>query len=118
MIYVEANGLNTVYILRNSDATYRSFESDWDGDFIDGDNPDGLEDPDNVFNWAFYNTNPPGNDDDWENIIGWGTDDDSSGTRTIQFEQGTGVFYIDSPLGVFRFSGGDEGTWVRIRGPL
>jgi hypothetical protein len=35
--------------------------------------------------------------------------------RTIQFEQNTGAFYVDAPVGVFRFNGQSPTTWTKIK---
>jgi hypothetical protein len=115
MIYVTANGLNKVYGLATQDSRYIAYVSQWDGSTIVNDSaPGDLHSPEGVFNWAYYNTNAPVGA--WNSSIGWGTDDMDDGDRTIQFEQGTNAFYIDAPGGiVFRFSGGDSGTWARIK---
>jgi hypothetical protein len=118
MIYVNANGLNRIYGLQNDGARYISFVSGWDGTTIREDAaPSGLVMPQQMFNWAFYNTLAPVGS--WNNSIGWATGNIDVGQRTIQWEGtigGTSPFYIDAPGGmVFRFSGGDSGTWTRIR---
>jgi hypothetical protein len=52
----------------------------------------------------------------WNNAIGWATANINNDVRTIQFEQNSLAFYIDAPGNiVFRFSGGDSGTWTRIK---
>lgn len=113
MIYVTANGLNRIYGLINDGSRYTSFTSGWDGNSMDYDSPPGgLYRPSNEFRWAFLNTNAPGNT--WQNALGWATSEINRDARTIQFED-TGAFYIDSPIGVYRFSGGDTGTWVKIK---
>jgi hypothetical protein len=70
-----------------------------------------------MFNWAYYSTLAPIGS--WNSSIGWGTTDINSDPRTIQWEGspgGSGAFYIDAPGGaVYRFSGGDSGTWGRLR---
>jgi hypothetical protein len=113
MIYVTANGLNTVYGLQNEGNRYISYVAGSDGSGLDYDDPpDGLYKPREQFRWAFLNTLAPVGT--WQNAIGWGITDINRDSRTIQYETG-GAFYIDSPSGVYRFSGGEQGTWSQIR---
>ncbi len=113
MIYVNANALNRIYGLQNADSRYAAFPSGWTGADPPYDPaPPGLFQPQRMFRWAFLNTLAPVST--WQAQIGWGISAIDEGQRTIQFEEG-GPFYIDSPIGVFRFSGGDQGTWTRIR---
>ncbi len=115
MIYVTANGLNRVYGLQTSDSRYISYVSSWNGTTIKSDDPpSGLHSPEGVFNWAYYNTNAPVGS--WNSAIGWATDESNDDARTVQFEQNSTAFVIDAPGGiVFYFSGGDSGTWTRIK---
>jgi hypothetical protein len=114
MIYLEADNLDKVYGLQNDGNRYISYRSEWDGTTEeDGDPPDDLDNPEEHFNWAFFKTNAPVGR--WEDTIGWATDDLDDDDRTIQYEI-TGAFYIDAPGGVvYRFSGGESGTWTRIK---
>lgn len=114
MIYIEADNLDKVYGLQNDGNRYIAYRSQWDGKAErDGDPPDDLENPDEHFNWAFFSTNAPIGR--WESAIGWARDDQNDDDRTIQYEN-SGAFYIDAPGGVvYRFSGGDSGTWQRIK---
>jgi hypothetical protein len=113
MVYVTANGLNRIYGLQNDGSRYTSFANTWDGNPMSYDNaPSGLYRPQQEFRWAFLNTNAPIGT--WQNTIGWATSEINTDSRTIQFED-TGAFYIDSPIGVYRFSGGDTGTWVKVK---
>jgi len=70
-----------------------------------------------MFNWAYYNTLAPIGS--WNSAIGWGTANIVNAPRTIQFENavgGSNPFYIDAPDGgIYRFSGGDNGSWTRLR---
>jgi|FLYN01.1.fsa_nt_gi hypothetical protein len=115
MIFVTANGLNKVYGLQTQDNRYIAYTSGWNGSTITPDSPpSGLFSPQGVFNWAYYNTNAPVGP--WNAAIGWATAPINNDPRTIQFEQNSTAFYIDAPGNiVFRFSGGDAGTWTRIR---
>lgn len=113
MIYVTANGLDRIYGLQNDGNRYTSFVSGWEEPSPDyPDAPGGLFKPREDFRWAFLNTNAPIGT--WQTAIGWATTDINRDPRTIQYED-TGAFYIDSPIGVYRFSGGDSGTWVKIK---
>ena len=116
MLYVDANGLNRVYGLQNDGNRYISYVSQWDGTGFPeyGEPPDDdLVKPREQFRWAFQNTLAPVGT--WESAIGWGTQDVNRDARSIQYEQ-SGAFYIDTPTGaVYRFSGGDSGTWTKIK---
>ncbi|MBZ0293221.1 MAG: hypothetical protein K8L99_11705 [Anaerolineae bacterium] len=116
MIYVNANGLNRIYGMTNDGNRYISYNN-WSGPTEDWGSrvpPSGLYRPQGVFRQAFDNTNPPVGGD-WLGVIGWATNQINETQRTIQYEQ-SGAFYIDIPSGgVFRFSGGDNGTWTRIK---
>ncbi len=113
MIFVNANGLNRIYGLQNDGSRYTSALNGWNGADLPFDaSPAGLFQPQRVFRWAFLNTLAPVGT--WQSQIGWGTANIDESQRTIQFEEG-GPFYIDTPAGVYRFSGGDTGTWSRIR---
>lgn len=114
MIFVTANGLNRIYGLQNANNRYISYVSGWDGNSMDyPDAPSGLYRPLNEFRWAFLNTLAPVGT--WQDALGWATADINRDSRTIQFED-SGAFYIDAPGGaVYRFSGGDSGTWLKIK---
>lgn len=116
MIYVNANGANTIYGLQNQDARYISYTNGWDGTSTYscfGTPPSGLFPPQNMFAWAYCNTNGPIGT--WSSAVGFATAAIDTSNRTIQFEDGTGAFYIDSPIGVFRFSGSSTSNWVKIK---
>lgn len=117
MIYVNANGLNTAYGLAAQDNRYISYINGWDGVTSEpcSDNPPtGFFEPKGIFNWMYCRTNAPVGT--WNQAIGWGTSDRDSNQRTIQFEEGTGAFYIDSTIGsVFRFNGPSPNTWTKIK---
>jgi hypothetical protein len=115
MIFVTANGLNRIYGLQDDGQRYISYRSGYDDDYDeeDGDPPDNLTEPDDEFNWAFYNTNAPVGS--WLSAIGWATDDKEETLTTIQYDS-AGFFYLDAPGGaVYQFTGGDSGTWSRIK---
>jgi hypothetical protein len=114
MVYVNANSLNTVYGAQNLDTRYISYANGWDGTTTYscfGTPPSGLLPPQNMFAWAYCTTNAPIGG--WSNAIGYALGNIDTGNRTIQFED-TGAIYIDSPLGVFRFSGDSNRTWRKI----
>jgi hypothetical protein len=120
MIYVNANGLNTVYGLQTQDSRYIQYANGWNGSdttygTCPGSPPSGLVAPQQQFVWAYCNTNAPVGS--WNSAIGWAISNVDNGNRTIQYEEGTGAFYIDSPVGVFRFSGPTPSgaTWARIK---
>jgi hypothetical protein len=113
MIYVTANGLNRIYGLQNEGGRFISYANGWNGSDLDYDNPPSdRRRPQEEFRWAFLNTLAPVGT--WQNALGWATADINRDSRTIQFED-TGAFYIDSPIGVYRFSGGDAGTWTKVK---
>lgn len=118
MLYIGAPGFNRVYGLQNEGSRYIVVPNGWDGVTINASPPpDGLFIPQGVFNWVYYNTLAPIGT--WNSALGWANGNIDQGPRTIQFEGSVGAtspFYIDSPVGaVFRFSGGDSGTWSRVR---
>ena len=118
MLYVNANGLNRVYGLQYEGSRYIAYINGWDGTTLDTTAPpSGRFMPQEMFNWVYYKSLAPvGN---WNSAIGWGTGNIVNQPRTIQWENtvaGTNPFYIDAPDGaVYRFSGGDSGTWQRVR---
>jgi hypothetical protein len=114
-IYVNANNLNTVYGLVNQDNRFIGYTVTWDQATTyncKGSPPSGKFAPLAVFDWTFCNTLAPVGS--WIDAWGWGTGDINKDQRTIQFEQGTGAFFIDSPVGVFRFNGPSPNTWTKI----
>jgi hypothetical protein len=118
MIYVNANGLNRIYGLQNDGARYIGVANGWNGSTIRTDPaPSGRFIPEQIFNWAYYNTLAPIGS--WNSAIGWGTTAIDSGNRIVQWEGtigGTSPFFIDAPNAeIYRFSGGDSGTWTRIK---
>jgi hypothetical protein len=115
MIYVNADGLDRLYGL-DASGRYITYDNGWDGttvyDCYDTP-PTGLFEPQGIFNWAYCLTNAPIGS--WPNAVGWASGPINTDNRTIQFEQGTNVAYVDSPVGVLRFVGGTTGTWQRIK---
>lgn len=119
MIWTNANGLNKVYALFNSNNTYTSFVSGWDGAAQTpnyGSPPSGYLSPTRQFRWVYNNTLPTVIPGTWVQVMGWATTEINQDNRTIQFEQGTNAIYIDAPGGaVYRLVGGDSGTWAKIK---
>jgi hypothetical protein len=117
MIYVNANAMNTFYGLQSQDSRYISYANGWDGTSTHtctGTPPSGLFAPlAGIFAWAYCTTNAPIGS--WSSALGWATSVADTNNRTIQFEDGTGAFYIDSPIGVFRFTGPSTATWTKIK---
>ncbi|MBK8020229.1 MAG: hypothetical protein IPK19_02100 [Chloroflexi bacterium] len=118
MIYANAANLNRIHGLQDEGSRYIAYGNGWDGSTINSSPPAaGRFMPAQMFNWAYYNTLAPIGS--WDSAIGWATTDINSDPRTIQWEgpvNGPGAFYIDAPGGaVYRFSGGDSGTWARLR---
>jgi hypothetical protein len=115
MIFTTANGLDKIYGLQTQDNRYIAYTDGWDGStIVSSSPPGGLFAPQAMFNWAYFNTNAPVGA--WNNAIGWATANINNDARTIQFEQNSLAFYMDAPGNiVFRFSGGDSGTWTRIK---
>jgi hypothetical protein len=115
MFFVSANNLNRIYILQNDGNRYIAYPNSWDGDTKnEGQAPSGFERPDDMFNWAYYNTSSPSGS--WMTIIGWATEDGVVADLTYQ-QDNTGAFFINTPnnAAVYRFSGGDSGTWTRVK---
>lgn len=116
MVYVNANGLNTVYGLQTGGNMYISYPNGWDGTTAytcASSPPAGLLAPQDMFAWLYCTTNAPIGG--WSQAVGWATSAINKDPRTIQYEDGTGAFYIDSPLGVFRFSNPQTRTWTKIK---
>jgi hypothetical protein len=117
MIYINANSLNQVFGLANQDNRYIGYVVTWDQATAyncNGSPPSGKYAPLAVFDWTFCNTNPPIASGKWIDVLGWGTSDINKEQRTIQYEQDTGGFFVDSPVGVFRFSGPSTSVWAKI----
>jgi hypothetical protein len=115
MVYVNANNMTTVYGLVNQNSQYISYITSWDGQTqysCAANPPNELLPPKSIFMWTYCNTNAPTGS--WIQTLGWGTSDLNTDDRKIQYEEGTGAFYIDSPIGVFRFSGTASGTWTKV----
>ncbi|MBI1277743.1 MAG: hypothetical protein GC179_06410 [Anaerolineaceae bacterium] len=115
MIYINDNNRNTIFGAQNQDARFITYSNGWDSTTTYscfGTPPNGLVAPQLVFAWVYCNTNAPIGA--WSSSVGFGTTNVDTGNRTIQFED-TGAVYIDSPLGVFRFSNSSGGTWAKIK---
>ncbi|HVU12055.1 MAG TPA: hypothetical protein VHD90_12295 [Phototrophicaceae bacterium] len=118
MFYVSGNGLNHVYGLQYDQSLYVGYTNGWDGSTLNtAAAPSGRFMPQEMLNWAYYNTLAPIGS--WNSALGWATANIVNQQRTIQWENGIGgsnPFYLDSPDGgIYRFSGGDSGTWSRLR---
>jgi len=114
MIYVNDSNRNTIYGAQNQDARFITYGNAWDGTTAYtcfGTPPSGTVCPAEHVAWAYCNTNAPVGG--WSSAIGFGTTNIDTGNRTIQFED-SGAVYIDSPIGVFRFSN-STGTWAKIK---
>jgi hypothetical protein len=115
--FINANNLNTVFGLVNQDNRYISYPMTWDQTTTYncyGSPPSGKVAPQGVFDWLFCSgNNPPIASGQWIDVTGWGTGNINTDQRTIQYESGTGAFYIDSPVGVFRFEP-SSGKWTKI----
>jgi hypothetical protein len=121
-IYVNGNGLNKVYGLEGTSGRYAGYTSQWNSSAtpVPDIPPSGFLQPQGVFQWLYYLTGAPSGT--WNSAIGWATSNIDQSNRTIQFESVqdpnnlTPPFFIDAPGGaVYRFSGGDSGTWTQVR---
>jgi hypothetical protein len=114
-LYLPASGLDTVYGLVSTDNRFITYPMTWDRTTsynCAGSPPAGKYAPQGVFDWMFCNTNAPVGS--WNSALGWGVSAINKDDRTIQYEEGSGAFYIDSPVGVFRFSGPSPNSWTKI----
>jgi hypothetical protein len=111
MIYAAANNLNTVYGAQNQDARYISYLNGWDGSTVYTCFGTPSIAPQGIFGWTYCNTNAPIGG--WSAAVGNAIGNADNSNRTVQFED-TGAVYIDSPIGVFRFSGAPGLTWRKI----
>jgi hypothetical protein len=111
------NNVNTAIGLVNQDNRYITYTMGWDLTTVYncfGSPPPGKFAAQDVFDWLFCaGNNPPVASGTWLDQAGWATSPINKDQRTIQFESGTGVFYIDSPVGVFRFEP-SSGKWTKI----
>lgn len=119
MIYVNANSLNTVYGMTSTDGRFIGYPNGWDGTTTYscwGATGGGLVAPQSMFAWMYCNTNTPiAIQGAWGQAIGLATAAINNDNRTIQYEDGTGAFYIDAPNGVvYRFVP-STGTFVKIK---
>jgi hypothetical protein len=118
MLYVNANNLNTIYGIQLQDSRYISYPNGWDGTTSYscwGTVGGGLFAPQSMFAWVYCTTNPPvAVPGGWGMVIGLATANIDTGSRTIQYEEGTGAFYVDAPIGVFRFVP-STGVWSKIK---
>jgi hypothetical protein len=114
MIYLNVSSANRIYGGQNDGARYIEYQNGWDGSTTYscfGTPPGGFFAPQNMFAWAYCNTNAPIGV--WSSAVGWAIGNIDTNNRTIQYED-TGAFYIDSPIGVFRFTGPSTSQWTKI----
>lgn len=118
MIYINANNLNTIYGLQLQDSRFISYPNGWDGSTTYscwGTVGSGFFAPQSMFAWVYCTTNPPvALPGGWGAAVGLATANIDTGSRTIQYEDGTGSFYIDAPIGVFRLTP-STGIWSKIK---
>lgn len=114
MIFLASN--NKVYGLQNQNNQFLAYTSTWDGTTTyncAGTPPGGLFAAQGVLDWAYCNT--LGSGGLWKDLLGWASTNIDGSTRTFQLSD-TGAFFIDAPGGaVYRFSGGDSGTWIKVK---
>lgn len=123
MINLPLNGQDRVYGFNQRNNRYMVYTNNWDGSTTYttpcGTAPSGLQDPGNVFNWAYHNTlGTTGLWCDQNNGIGWAiAAPNLNVTFTVQFAQNGQTFYIAIPgYGTLRVSGQPQtGTWARIQ---
>jgi hypothetical protein len=123
MLWTNANGLNKVYALFNTNNVFQAVLSGWDGQTLNwtlqpATPPSGLYLPTRQFRWVYINAPlPTVVSGTWLQTMGWATISEANTTnRTIQYEQTTNALYIDAPDGsVYRLVGGDSGTWTKIK---
>ncbi len=119
MVYITARGIDRVIVLYDgrNDGEY-TYESVEDGD-VDEDPPDDRERPQDEFEGIWENDNPPGDNDNWEDEIGWARNDADTLTVTIQDERDSDRYYIGAGGRVWRLDPDgdnpfDDGRWVRL----
>ncbi|MFW5748746.1 MAG: hypothetical protein ACOCYT_03950 [Chloroflexota bacterium] len=122
MLNLSINAEDRVYGLNGQNNRYMVYRNNWDGvttyTVPCGTAPAGLQNPQDVFNWAYHNTlGTVGLWCDATNSIGWAVAPANlSVSFTVQFEAtGTG-FYIGIPgFSTVRISGEPQtGTWQRL----
>lgn len=123
MINLTLNGQDLVYGFNSVDNRYVAYNNQWDGtstysDASCGSPGFGAQEPQDVFNWAFYNT--LGTFGQWCNLetgIGWATLPFNANIsfRVQLSDEGT-TFFIDIPnYGIVRVSGEMPlGSWRRL----
>ena len=81
MLYVTANGLNRIYGVQYDQSLYIAVPNSWDGSTINSSAaPSGRFIPQEMFNWAYYNTLAPIGS--WSSALGWATADIVNAPRT------------------------------------
>lgn len=124
MINLVLNGQNLVYGFNDVDDQYVAYQNQWDGtstysDAACGAPGFGTQEPQDVFNWVFYNT--LGTLGQWcslETGIGWAVLPVNSliNFRVQTADEGT-TFFIDIPnFGIVRVSGDlPLGSWSKVQ---
>jgi len=123
MISLVVNGQNRVYGFATANGRYASAVNIWDGTSSYtapcGTAPGGLINPQDVFNWAYHNTNGTiGLWCDPTNGIGWAVAPPNLNAQlTIQFEENQQNLFVQIPgYGLLRLVGNvDGGTWIRVQ---
>ena len=125
MFNVVVNGEDRVYGLNGVQQRYMVYTNAWDGVTVHtgicGVAPQGLFNPEDVFNWLYHTQ--LGTVGQWcdPSGIGWAVSHANLAvTLTLQFESNTPAFFVNIPgYGTFRISneGGFSGTWSPLSAP-
>jgi len=115
-MYTNRNGVQRVCGLQNQNNRYLCYDNGWDGStepFTDS-APGGLDEPDDMFNWAFDSTLASGGQ--WVDIIGWATSGSPNNNNvTTQYDTNNRL-YIRVPSGTYYLNGdANSGTWTKIQ---
>ena len=114
-MFTNQNAQQRVCGLQNQDNRYVCYANGWDGSTeVPYSPPSGLDEPDDMFNWAFANTTSASGNS-WENQIGWATSGSPNNNPvTVQYDT-KGRLYIRLPNGTY-FLDGDAnfGAWSKI----
>jgi len=114
-MYTNQQGVQRVCGLQNQNNRYLCYANGWDGStepFTDS-APGGLDEPDDMFNWAFDSTLASGGT--WVDIIGWATTGSPNNNNvTTQYDTNNRL-YIRVPNGTYFLNGdASSGTWTKI----
>lgn len=115
---------NKVYAVQFQNNVYSATINAWDGATnytfpgvpgCDDAPPGGLFPPQGVFDWLYCGSGTLAPIGTWFSAFGWATTNPDLSARTLQVSD-TGAFFINDPAnGVYYFSGGDNGTWVKVQ---